>query len=40
MIAAAILRQLHAVVITRQPWNPHIATHGIATESAMISNAA
>ncbi|MCP2317939.1 Transposase IS116/IS110/IS902 family protein [Nocardia amikacinitolerans] len=41
VIAAAILRQLHAVVTTRQPWNPHIATHGTTTtESAMISNAA
>jgi transposase len=27
-IAAAILRQLHAVVTTGQRWNPDIATHG------------
>ncbi|WP_328400987.1 hypothetical protein [Nocardia sp. NBC_00403] len=41
VIAAAILRQLHAVVTTRQPWNPHIATHGTTTTStATISNAA
>ncbi|GAB2636415.1 hypothetical protein [Nocardia goodfellowii] len=41
VIAAAILRQLHAVVTTRQPWNPHIATHGTTTTgSAMISTAA
>ncbi|WP_329409400.1 IS110 family transposase [Nocardia vinacea] len=41
VIAAAILRQLHAVVTTRQPWNPHIATHGTTTtEAAMISTAA
>jgi len=29
VIAAAILRQLHAVVTTRRAWNPEIATHGI-----------
>jgi len=28
VIAAAILRQLHAVVTTGQRWNPVIATHG------------
>jgi transposase len=28
VIAAAILRQLHAVINTGQPWDPHIATHG------------
>jgi transposase len=28
VIAAAILRQLHAVITTGQPWDPHIATHG------------
>lgn len=27
-IAAAIMRHLHAVVTTGQPWDPHIATHG------------
>ncbi|GAA5099845.1 hypothetical protein [Nocardia iowensis] len=38
-IDAAILRQLHAVVTTRQPWNPHIATHGTTT-APTISTAA
>jgi transposase len=28
VIAAAILRQLHAVITTGQTWNPAIATHG------------
>jgi transposase len=28
VIAAAILRQLHAVITTGQAWNPAIATHG------------
>jgi transposase len=28
VIAAAILRHLHAVITTRQPWNAHLATHG------------
>ena len=28
MIAAAILRHLHAVVTTGQAWDPDIATHG------------
>ena len=28
MIAAAILRHLHAVVTTGQAWDPAIATHG------------
>jgi transposase len=35
VIAAAILRQLHAVLTTGRPWDPRIATHGtrpIATE--------
>ncbi|MFJ9368316.1 hypothetical protein ACIRRA_28365 [Nocardia sp. NPDC101769] len=38
VIAAAVLRQLHAVITTRQPWDPHIATHG--TTRAKISTAA
>ncbi|MFE3254329.1 IS110 family transposase [Nocardia sp. NPDC059091] len=38
VIAAAILRQLHAVITTRQPSDPHIATHG--TTPAKISTAA
>jgi transposase len=29
VIAAAILRQLHAVITTGQPWDPQVATHGI-----------
>ncbi len=28
VIAAAILRQLHAVITTGRAWDPHIATHG------------
>jgi transposase len=28
VIAAAILRQLHAVITTGQAWDPEIATHG------------
>ena len=28
VIAAAILRQLHAVITSGQAWNPDIATHG------------
>ena len=28
VIAAAILRHLHAVITTRQTWDPAIATHG------------
>jgi hypothetical protein len=28
VIAAAILRQLHAVITTGRAWNPTIATHG------------
>src|SRR5437016_811777 len=33
VIAAAIPRQLHAVITTGQPWDPHIATRGPATAS-------
>jgi transposase len=28
VIAAAILRQLYAVVVHESAWNPHLATHG------------
>jgi transposase len=28
VIAAAILRQLHAIITTGRAWNPDIATHG------------
>ncbi|MFB9324218.1 IS110 family transposase [Cryptosporangium minutisporangium] len=31
VIAAAILRQLHAVVTTGRPWDPRIAAHGTRT---------
>jgi len=35
VIAAAILRQLHAVVTTGQRWNADIATHGTTRASVM-----
>jgi len=38
VIAAAILRHLHAVITTGQAWNPSIATHG--TRSAIRTTAA
>jgi hypothetical protein len=28
VLAAALLRQLHAVICTSKAWDPHIATHG------------
>lgn len=31
VIAAAILRHLHAVITTGQAWDPAIATHGTRT---------
>ena len=31
VIAAAILRHLHAVITTGQAWDPTIATHGTRT---------
>jgi transposase len=34
VIAAAILRHLHAVVTTGQAWNPDIATHGTRSKTA------
>ncbi|MGW4126291.1 hypothetical protein [Nocardia sp. NPDC004711] len=39
VIAAAILRHLHAVITTGQPWDPNIATHG-TTKPTLISTAA
>ncbi len=33
VIAAAILRHLHAVVTTGQAWNPDIATHGTRSKT-------
>jgi transposase len=35
VIAAAILRQLHAVIITGQRWDPVIATHATAQPAEM-----
>lgn len=35
MIAAAILRQLHAVITTGQRWDPVIATHGTKHPAVM-----
>ena len=35
VIAAAILRQLHAVITTGQRWDPVIATHGAERRAAM-----
>jgi transposase len=37
VIAAAILRQLHAVVTHEQACGPHIAAHGLPKRSAMIA---
>jgi transposase len=31
VIAAAILRQLHAIITTGRAWDPAIATHGTRT---------
>jgi hypothetical protein len=33
VIAAAILRHLHAVITTGQAWDPNIATHGTRQET-------
>jgi len=33
IVAAAILRQLYAIVTTGQAWNPDIAVHGQVTQS-------
>jgi hypothetical protein len=35
VIAAAILRQLHAVVTTGRRWDPAIATHGTTQPEGM-----
>jgi transposase len=35
VIAAAILRQLHAVITTGRRWNPAIATHGTTQPTVM-----
>jgi hypothetical protein len=39
VIAAAILRHLHAVITTGQRWDPAIATHG-AKQRAVMRTAA
>jgi len=39
VIAAAILRQLHAVIVTGKRWDPLIATHG-TTAAAVTTIAA
>ncbi|MET8431159.1 IS110 family transposase [Nocardia sp. NPDC004860] len=39
-IAAALLRHLHAVIRTRRPWDPHVATHGTTAAPTTISAAA
>ncbi|MFI6368326.1 transposase [Nocardia sp. NPDC050630] len=38
-IAAAILRHLHAVIRTRQPWDLHIATYGTTKAPTTVSTA-
>jgi transposase len=37
VIAAAILRQLHAVVTTRRAWDPEIATHGTVKKAVTLA---
>jgi transposase len=37
IIAAAILRQLHAVITTGQAWDPATATHGTRRESTPLA---
>src|SRR5205809_1104284 len=37
IIAAAILRQLHAVITTGQAWDPVAATHGTRREAAALA---
>ncbi|MDP3951457.1 IS110 family transposase [Microbacterium sp.] len=39
VVAAAILRQLHAVVTTRTAWDPAIARHGLGRTSAITAAA-
>ena len=40
VIAAAILRQLHAVITTGRRWDPQIATHGLRTIATEVTLAA
>ncbi|UQU66842.1 IS110 family transposase [Couchioplanes caeruleus] len=37
VIAAAILRQLHAIITTGRAWDPAIATHGTRTETLPLA---
>jgi transposase len=37
VIAAAILRHLHAVITTGQAWDPQIATHGKRHDAAAVA---
>jgi transposase len=37
VIAAAILRQLHAVITTRRAWDPEIATHGTVKKAVTLA---
>jgi hypothetical protein len=36
VIAAAILRHLHAVITTGQAWDPAIATHGTQQHTPQV----
>lgn len=40
VLAGAILRQLHAVIVTGQAWDPDIATHGTRRKSTMLTEVA
>ena len=37
VVAAAILRQLHAIVIHEQKWDPQVAMHGLFKETTMTA---
>ena len=37
VIAAAILRQLHAVITTGQAWDPHTAAHGTRRDNRALA---
>jgi transposase len=39
VLAAAILRQLYAVITTGRAWNPHIATHGTRKNTVEVAAA-
>ena len=40
VLAGAILRQLHAVIVTGQAWDPDIATHGTRRKSTTLTEVA